>query len=130
MAYPWNKNRVAEINLNLEEYLANYSDHHRLSVFLFKGLSCVVCGLTGNKIIHWYDRSVVDVSRGGLHIDLFADDTMMTVDHIVPKSLGGKDNLINKQPMCAPCNSEKASIMSEQDKMIALINLFSMAHLK
>lgn len=30
-----------------------------------------------------------------------------TVDHIVPKSLGGKDKLVNLQVLCSPCNGLK-----------------------
>lgn len=124
------KTKILQFENGIEAFLSNFKDHHRLSVFDLKGLSCVVCGLTGNKIIMWYDRAEVDVSRGGLHVDLYSNDIVITVDHIVPKALGGSDRIENKQPMCGPCNSKKGTRMSEQDKLIALQNMLSMAHLK
>jgi len=33
----------------------------------------------------------------------------MTVDHITPKSLGGKNNYFNLQLMCSPCNHKKGN---------------------
>jgi len=42
---------------------------------------------------------------------------LMTKDHILPKSLGGRDSLSNYQTMCFPCNSKKADrIISERVK--------------
>jgi 5-methylcytosine-specific restriction endonuclease McrA len=32
----------------------------------------------------------------------------MTIDHILPRSKGGKDTLENLQPMCSSCNAKKA----------------------
>jgi 5-methylcytosine-specific restriction endonuclease McrA len=34
---------------------------------------------------------------------------MMTSDHKIPKSLGGKDHISNRQPMCQPHNFEKGN---------------------
>jgi 5-methylcytosine-specific restriction endonuclease McrA len=33
---------------------------------------------------------------------------MMTKDHIMPKSKGGKNHFDNYEPMCSDCNTEKA----------------------
>ncbi len=74
----------------------------RLRVFLKKGCACVTCKKVGTRLIKSVDKG------GGAHWDLFAEDgTMMTVDHILPKSKGGKNNLENLQPMCYDCNTEK-----------------------
>ena len=35
----------------------------------------------------------------------------LTLDHIVPKSMGGTNNLENLQPLCAACNYSKANNM-------------------
>lgn len=40
---------------------------------------------------------------------------LMTRDHIIPKSLGGVDDLANLRPCCQICNGERGSSMSEQD---------------
>ena len=31
----------------------------------------------------------------------------LTIDHVIPKSLGGRDWFINLQTLCKKCNSEK-----------------------
>jgi 5-methylcytosine-specific restriction endonuclease McrA len=36
-----------------------------------------------------------------------ADEKNLEVDHIVPKSLGGKDELSNFQALCYSCNAAK-----------------------
>lgn len=37
----------------------------------------------------------------------------LTLDHIVPKSRGGTNNLGNLQPLCAACNYNKANNMKD-----------------
>ncbi len=47
---------------------------------------------------------------GNLHWDLYADQgVMMTIDHILPRSLGGPDHIANYQTMCRFCNFEKGN---------------------
>ncbi len=38
-----------------------------------------------------------------------ADDKALEVDHIVPKSLGGADDIINYQALCYSCNASKGN---------------------
>ena len=48
--------------------------------------------------------------RGQVHWDVYtADFYPLTVDHIIPKSKGGPDELDNYQPMCARCNHKKGN---------------------
>ncbi len=35
--------------------------------------------------------------------------TYMTVDHIIPKSKGGKRNIENLRPLCRQCNNERGN---------------------
>ena len=40
-------------------------------------------------------------------------DSYMTVDHIVPKSLGGTDNIDNLRPLCRDCNNKRGNAAIE-----------------
>jgi hypothetical protein len=45
------------------------------------------------------------------HFNLYAaDGTLMTKDHIIPKSKGGIDKVHNMQTMCYPCNKAKGAV--------------------
>ena len=41
-----------------------------------------------------------------------AINTYMTIDHIVPKSLGGTNNIGNLRPLCRECNRKRKSDMT------------------
>lgn len=87
------------------ESLEQYKDHHRLKVFYKKGLTCALCGKVHGSYLGAYKDS-----SGGVHIDVYSSDhKMMNVDHIVPKSLGGKSNIDNLQPSCEECNAIKGN---------------------
>lgn len=90
--------------------LANRSvSIRRMQCFAVKGVECVRCGIKGSEI-----RLEEWRNGGGVHLDLYAyapqgHRVLMTLDHIVPKSLGGPNELSNYQPMCEPCNSKKGA---------------------
>ena len=82
-----------------------------------KGLACCSCprvGVTmrlekpnnaGKTPHHPADRA---------HFNLYsADGVMLTKDHILPKSKGGRDVLTNYQTMCAECNHAKGNVTEE-----------------
>lgn len=84
--------------------LVKFKDHRRLKVFYSKGCTCVTCGLVGTKLGYGKDKS------GGFHWDLYTDDFYpLTIDHIIPRSKGGSDELENLQPMCYKCNVTKGN---------------------
>jgi 5-methylcytosine-specific restriction endonuclease McrA len=79
----------------------------RYQVFFHKGITCVKCGLRGR---YFAKEKYTNSKR--YHLNLYAIDetgkeVLMTKDHIVPKSKGGKDTLENYQCMCSRCNQEK-----------------------
>jgi hypothetical protein len=83
----------------------------RYQMFATKGVRCVRCGITG---------SYFAIERGmknnpmKFHFNLYGKDEkgreiMLTKDHILPRSKGGKNMLFNYQPLCYKCNHEKAN---------------------
>ena len=84
--------------------LEEYKDHRRLRVFYNKGCKCVECGIEGTIVALGKDRG------GSLHLDVYTNDYYpLTIDHILPKSKGGSDELDNLQPMCCLCNWSKGN---------------------
>jgi len=78
----------------------------RAKIFYKKGLICVNCGVKG------YFFALEEDKGGGQHLDLYGyidnEEVLITVDHIIPKSCGGRNILINYQVMCKICNELKA----------------------
>ena len=78
-----------------------------------KAVVCVSCGAVGS--VFRLQRNDTDKNQPAnrAHFNLYAlvGDVwvLMTQDHILPRSKGGKDRLENLQPMCAPCNVRKGS---------------------
>lgn len=93
----------------LDGDLINFSSS-RLQTFARKGIICARCGIEGEFFIkeknHERDKY--------WHLSFYAIDgyknfILMTKDHIIPKSKGGKDHIDNFQPMCYLCNQDKGS---------------------
>lgn len=71
-------------------------------------LGCKCCGLKSSHF--WIERS----GRFGWHFNLYGTnynghERMLTLDHIVPKSLGGTVDDSNLQILCDRCNRAKGS---------------------
>jgi 5-methylcytosine-specific restriction endonuclease McrA len=76
----------------------------RYELFLKKGFDCICCGIKGT---HFSLERFND--QTSYHLNLYANDVMMTKDHRLPKSKGGKDDIDNLQPMCSTCNELKGN---------------------
>lgn len=77
----------------------------RYMLFYQKGTRCACCGKVGTHF-----KLCGDPKTNRRHFNLFADDgSLLTKDHIVPKSKGGADHVDNLQPMCAECNARKGN---------------------
>lgn len=103
-------------------------DSHRYRNFVEHGCTCLKCGIVGSIMV--LERSSSKKERrtksirnlnGKNHFNLYAvekngNKVMMTKDHIVPKSEGGKNHVDNYQVLCTKCNQKKGS-MSNDDFM-------------
>jgi len=90
----------------------------RYQLFALKGVKCCVCGLEGQYFTK--ERSKYqDITT--YHFNLYAWDkigqveVLITKDHIIPASSGGKDHLANFQVMCSRCNKMKGIWMPDED---------------
>ena len=69
-------------------------------------LQCVCCNRVATYAV--LQKNVGTENNSG-HFNFYSEDgMMMTKDHIVPRSKGGRNNLDNYQTMCYTCNQEKA----------------------
>lgn len=80
----------------------------RYKTFFTKGLRCSCCGIEGK-----YFAKEKHLGDGHFHLNLYGVDkdgneVLMTKDHIIPASKGGKDDISNYQTMCRRCNELKA----------------------
>jgi len=84
-----------------------YKRSLRYKTFIEKGYKCVCCGRVGAYYALECDE-VANPNRA--HFNLYSDDdVLMTKDHILPKSKGGKDAIENMQTMCTICNGSKGN---------------------
>jgi hypothetical protein len=82
----------------------------RYKTFYQKGCKCVVCGKEGTHF-----KLCGDVTTNRRHFNLYAEDgTLMTKDHILPRSRGGQDLVSNMQTMCTVCNASKGNTIEGQ----------------
>jgi hypothetical protein len=87
-----------------------FKNRKRLGVFATKGCKCCVpdCPHEGILLIEGLDHC------GNSHVDLYTKDFMlMTVDHHIPLSKGGTEDMSNKFPMCNRHNTKKSNSLPE-----------------
>ena len=83
----------------------------RYANFKYNGTSCVKCRIKGKYFR--LERSAGDNVKKR-HFNLYGvnskgEEILMTMDHILPKSLGGEDDVRNLQTMCEKCNSKRGN---------------------
>lgn len=116
-------NKSVENQIEVDGYTV-YTRSLRYMTFYQKGCKCCVCGKEGTHF-------TLDDSHGDnpmrKHFNLRADDgTLMTRDHIVPKSRGGRDHINNMQTMCCDCNKAKGNHMDgDENPQITILAIKS-----
>lgn len=92
----------AELPAGDEVYRVKICDSQRVRLFL-ENPNCAFCDRKGAYFLlesHLPDQNP--------HLNLYSDDhVLMTKDHIMPKSKGGKNHMRNYQTLCYECNQEK-----------------------
>lgn len=71
--------------------------------------ACVKCGIEGKVFRLEKNESEAHSPHLNLYAEKEGEMILMTQDHIVPKSRGGKDHMSNLQTMCFKCNEEKGT---------------------
>lgn len=84
---------------------------HRYELFVQKGITCVECGIEGKYFA--LERGAKD-NPNRFHFNLYGLDSsggevLITKDHVIPRSAGGKNKMSNYQTMCFNCNKNKAN---------------------
>jgi len=89
----------------------------RLATFKYKGCKCIKCGTEGTyffKEKHNRKGKIYHFNLYGINAE--GIEVLMTKDHIIPKSKGGKNYIDNMQTMCQYCNCEKGNkVKGEED---------------
>jgi hypothetical protein len=97
------------LNLKRRQTLFCENKKRTLRFFHRRGVDCSDCGIKGAYFAFWRERQ-----GERLNFSLFAEKNgipvQMTIDHIIPKSHGGKRKTdINTCPMCFSCNNAKGN---------------------
>ena len=96
-------------SINVDGYHV-YVDSWRYRTFYQKGTKCACCGKEGKYFKLHPDSSNAERA----HFNLYSEDGMLlTKDHIIPKSLSGKDCIDNFQTYCEECNRNKGNTLPE-----------------
>lgn len=99
-----------------------YPHSMRYKNFFTHGYKCVTCGKEGT---HFYLDVDPNQNNTRAHFNLYADDgTLITKDHILPKSYGGSNTDINNfQTMCTFCNNQKGNTIPPEIYDIGMFDL-------
>jgi len=91
-------------------------------------LVCAGCGVKASFFaVESFNRNSEIKS---VHINLYGlkesgEEVLFTHDHILARSLGGKDSIENAQTMCGPCNWRKGALEAHQVNQVRYMTTLS-----
>lgn len=104
-----NTNNAGRKRIDFDGDMVNVKSQ-RLFCFKDKGIKCTCCGIEGAYFVKEKTAGVDELYHFNLYaLDENGEEVLMTKDHIVPKSKGGKNHIDNYQTMCVECNERKAN---------------------
>lgn len=98
-------------------------DRKILKLLEKQNYQCKFCSIIALELIILYDKnsSKIDFIVNALNSN--GEERKMTIDHIVPKSKGGKNHSNNCQILCYQCNQKKGNKSNEEFTRISkLVN--------
>lgn len=106
------KYSIEEVIPYIGNYMKLYDEHlismksQRYQVFS-KSCTCVDCGIKGKYFVKERSGNAERFHFNLYGVDKNGEEVLMTKDHIIPKSKGGKNTIDNYQTMCTKCNTKK-----------------------
>lgn len=102
---------VVKGKIQIDDNITVKMDSDRYELFFTKGTTCVDCGIEGQYF--WLEQNEGQPGAA-YHFNLYGLDNdgneiLMTKDHIIPKSKGGRNHIDNYQTMCVHCNGRKSN---------------------
>jgi hypothetical protein len=83
-----------------------------LAVIRRNGITCAGCNASALFFTTVDQKHLANNMDVGLalvfeHTDHDSSYVVMTKDHIIPRAIGGPNSMVNLQPMCSKCNTDK-----------------------
>lgn len=99
-----------------EVSVTQLSPRHKAGIFERKGIECAECGEIANRYLVTQNPSTQKgyVATHGIYTQGLV---RMTLDHIIPRVLGGPNAQNNLQPMCQDCNKGKGHTLPSIEKV-------------
>lgn len=131
------RERVAAVTDNKVEYwkalkktsVSVFGERVRMNARLIEMASfsrldtCAGCGCQIDGFFIGYNHAcgpTESLERGVFSLVPVIQGRLVTCDHIIPQTLGGRDTGQNMQTMCVTCNSNKGHLISDED--LALVD--------